>query len=35
MAINASSGGQLQGGTGGGGGLTEEDVQDLEEIIAS
>ena len=29
MAINASSGGQLQGGTGGGGGLTEEDVQDI------
>ena len=32
MAINASSGGQLQGGTNGpgsGGGLTEEDVQDI------
>jgi len=29
MAINASSGGQLQGGTGGGGGLTEEEVQDI------
>lgn len=29
MAINASSGGQLQSGTGGGGGLTEEDVQDI------
>jgi hypothetical protein len=29
MAINASSGGQLQGGTGSGGGLTEEDVQDI------
>jgi collagen type VII alpha len=29
MAINASSGGQLQGGTSGGGGLTEEDVQDI------
>jgi len=29
MAINASSGGQLQGGTGGGGGLTQEDVQDI------
>jgi len=29
MAINASSGGQLQGGIGGGGGLTEEDVQDI------
>ena len=29
MAINASSGGQLQGGTGSGGGLTEEDVQDV------
>jgi len=29
MAINASSGGQLQGGTGSGGGLTQEDVQDI------
>jgi hypothetical protein len=29
MAINASSGGQLQGGTSGGGGLTEEEVQDI------
>lgn len=29
MAINASSGGQLQGGTGSGGGLTEEDVHDI------
>jgi len=29
MAINASSGGQLQGGSGGGSGLTQEDVQDI------
>ena len=29
MAINASSGGQLQGGSGGGSSLTQEDVQDI------